>query len=81
MYQVHTDYVNKIKVYDNGTYINTVTVFVDIIHHPVLYLKQRFGDWILSLSSGKNLLSWAQSVKLVFLQNWFQPLLRGVTSI
>jgi hypothetical protein len=28
-------------------------------------LKQYFGDWILSPSSGKNLLSWAQSIELV----------------
>jgi hypothetical protein len=26
--------------------------FLDIIHCPALYLKQRFGDWILSPSVG-----------------------------
>jgi hypothetical protein len=30
-----------------------------------LYLKQCFGDWILSQSSGKSLLSWTQSIELV----------------
>jgi hypothetical protein len=45
-------------------------MFLDIIHHPTktpfcLYYKiQRFGYWILSPSSGKNLLSWAQSIEL-----------------
>jgi hypothetical protein len=29
------------------------------------YLKQRFGDWILSPCSGKNLLNWTQSIELV----------------
>jgi hypothetical protein len=27
--------------------------FLDIIHRPVYISKQRFGDWILSPSSGK----------------------------
>jgi hypothetical protein len=27
---------------------NTVTVLLDIIHHPVFYLKQRVGDRILA---------------------------------
>jgi hypothetical protein len=40
-------------------------MFLDIIHRPVLYLKQRFEDWILSPSSGKNLFVWAQSIELV----------------
>jgi hypothetical protein len=47
--------------------------FLDIIHHPVFYLK-RFGDWILSPSSGKSPLSWAQSIELVHIcgprKNW-----------
>jgi hypothetical protein len=49
---------------------------LDIIPHPVFYLKT-FGDWTLSLSLGwpqsielfpisgpKNLVSWAQSIEL-----------------
>jgi hypothetical protein len=27
--------------------------FLDIIHHPSFYFKQRFGDWSLNPSSGK----------------------------
>jgi hypothetical protein len=38
-------------------YINTIIEFLDIIH-LIFYLKH-FGDWILSPSSGKSLLSWA----------------------
>jgi hypothetical protein len=30
-------------------------VCLDIIYRPVFYLKQRFGDWILSPSSDKSL--------------------------
>jgi hypothetical protein len=52
-------------------YINTIIEFLDVIHCPVYYyyyyycyLKQRFGHWIL-LSSGKNLLSWAQLSRLL----------------
>jgi hypothetical protein len=45
---------------------DTIIVFLDIIHHPFsLFKTKRFGDWILSPSSGKNLLIWAQSVELV----------------
>jgi hypothetical protein len=33
-----------------------------------LFKKQRFGDWVLSPSSGKSLLSWAQSTELVYLR-------------
>jgi hypothetical protein len=34
-------------------YVNITITTLDIIHHPVFYLKTRcFGDWILSLSSG-----------------------------
>jgi hypothetical protein len=50
-----TSYINKIIVYG---------------HDPLLcyfYLKQRFGDWILSPTSGKSLLSWAQSIELVLI--------------
>jgi hypothetical protein len=32
--------------------LDTIIAFMDIIHHPVFYLKQNFGDWILSPSSG-----------------------------
>jgi hypothetical protein len=33
--------------------INTIIVFVDIVHRHVFYLNsQRFGDWILYPSSG-----------------------------
>jgi hypothetical protein len=35
------------------------------MHHPVFYLKQHFGDWILSPSSGKNLLCWGQLTEVV----------------
>jgi hypothetical protein len=27
--------------------------FLDMVHQSVVYLKQRFGDWALSASSGK----------------------------
>jgi hypothetical protein len=37
--------------------------FLDIIHLPDFYLK-RFGYWDLTPSSGKNLLSCAQSIEL-----------------
>jgi hypothetical protein len=40
-------------------------MLLDIIHRRVFIYKQRFGDWILSPSSGKSLLSWAQSIELV----------------
>jgi hypothetical protein len=45
-------------------------MFLNIIHRPVFIYEhshktQRFGDWILSPSSGKNLLTWAQSIELV----------------
>jgi hypothetical protein len=44
--------------------MNTVIEFLDIIYRHVLLLKtRRFGDWILSPSSGKSLLSWAQSIE------------------
>jgi hypothetical protein len=34
-------------------YINTLILFLDIIHRPVfIYNTKRFGDWILSPSSG-----------------------------
>lgn len=36
-----------------------IIVFLDVIRHPLFYLKERFREWIMSLSSGKNLLSWA----------------------
>jgi hypothetical protein len=39
--------------------------FGEIAHHPVFYLKQRFGDWILSLFSGKSLLFWAQLSRIL----------------
>jgi hypothetical protein len=39
---------------------------LDVIHRPILLFKtQRSVDWILSPSSGKNLLSCAQSIDLV----------------
>jgi hypothetical protein len=34
-------------------YVNTVFVFLDVIHGPGFYFKRRFGDWIQSPSSGK----------------------------
>jgi hypothetical protein len=46
-------YINILKVYDNIILIQLLCL--DIIHHPVFYLKQ-FGDWIMS-----RLLHWAQS--------------------
>jgi hypothetical protein len=33
-------------------YINTNIMFLDIMHRPVYFSKQRFGAWILSPSSG-----------------------------
>jgi hypothetical protein len=44
---------------------SSVIEFLDIIHRPVFYLKQRSGDWILPPSSGKQLRSLAQSTELV----------------
>jgi hypothetical protein len=43
-------------------YSGIIIGLLDIIHHPVFSLKQRFGDWILSPSSNRNLLRWAQSL-------------------
>jgi hypothetical protein len=37
--------------------LNDITIAIlDIIHRPVFYLKQRFGDWILSPFYGGNYL-------------------------
>jgi hypothetical protein len=43
----------------------TIIQSLDIIHHPVCYLKYNVSDIGLSPSLGKSLLSWAQSIKLV----------------
>jgi hypothetical protein len=45
-----------------GMYADTILDLLDIMHRPVLSLKQCFGDWILSPPSGKSLLSWAKSI-------------------
>jgi hypothetical protein len=37
---------------------------IDFLSSCFLFKTQRFGDWILSPSSGKSLLSWAQSIGL-----------------
>jgi hypothetical protein len=42
-----------------------IIVFLTLTIILYFYFKQRFGDWILSPSSGEDLLSWAQSVELV----------------
>jgi hypothetical protein len=45
-----------------------ILIIVFFLYYPstCFYLKtQRFGDWIPSPSSGKNLPSWAQSIQLV----------------
>jgi hypothetical protein len=47
--------------------ISTIIDLFDIIHGPVFLLKRRFGGWILSPSSGKNLLFWAQSADVIFI--------------
>jgi hypothetical protein len=47
------------------TYIDIIIAFLVSIHRRVSYLKETFRDWILSPSSGKNLLSWAQLIELV----------------
>jgi hypothetical protein len=39
-------------------YIDTINMLLDIIYHPVFCIKQRFGDWILSVFRW-HLLSWA----------------------
>jgi hypothetical protein len=45
-------------------------VFLDIIHRPVFLFKtQHFRDWILSLTSGRSLLSWVQLVELIMSKN------------
>jgi hypothetical protein len=53
-------------------YINITITILDIMHHPVLCLKtQRFGDWILTPSSGgtysdgPNRKSWSLSTDLL----------------
>jgi hypothetical protein len=48
-------------------------MFSDVIHRPVFYLKQRFGDWSLSPSTGKNLLSWAKLTELVLISGLRTP--------
>jgi hypothetical protein len=59
-----TEYIN-LFLKKKYTHFFTIIVFLDIIHRPAFNLKQRFGEWILSPSSGENLLSWAQSTVLV----------------
>jgi hypothetical protein len=39
------------------TSVNTVSDILNIIHRRDFTLTQRFGDWILSPSSGKSLLT------------------------
>jgi hypothetical protein len=40
-------------------------MFLDIVNRPgFLFKVQRFGDWILSQSSSKILLTWAQLIEL-----------------
>jgi hypothetical protein len=34
------------------------------MYHPVFYLIELFGVWSLSPTSGKNLLSWAESTEV-----------------
>jgi hypothetical protein len=47
-------------------YINTIIMFLDIIHRPLLFkTQQRFGDWILSPSSVGAFSVLAQSIELV----------------
>jgi hypothetical protein len=42
----------QFKVHDNGI-LKQLLTFLDIIHHPLVYVKQHFGDWTLPPSSGK----------------------------
>jgi hypothetical protein len=45
--------------------LHIIIDFLDLIHHPIFYLKEYFRDWTLSPSLGRSLLSLAQSVELV----------------
>jgi hypothetical protein len=45
-------------------FMDTTIMSLDNIHHLVEVLKQHFGDWTLSPSSGKNLLCGVQSTEL-----------------
>jgi hypothetical protein len=63
----------QVKCRSLWRYINMIGVFFDIIHRPGFNLRQRFGDWILSPSSGQSLLSWGQSIGRQGLALWTVP--------
>jgi hypothetical protein len=55
----------RLQIHYQALDLDTIIAFMDIIHHPVFYLKQHFGDWFMSLSSGKNILNWAHLIVVV----------------
>jgi hypothetical protein len=42
----------RVHIFIKKDTVYTTIVFLDVIHRPVLFKTQRFGDWILSPSSG-----------------------------
>jgi hypothetical protein len=58
----------SVKIYFKSLwrwYVNTIIAFLDIIRRPVFHLTQNVSETILSPSSGKILLSWAQTIDIV----------------
>jgi hypothetical protein len=43
----------------------TIVIFIIIIVFSDIIHRQSFEDWILSPSSGKSLLNWAQSIEMI----------------
>jgi hypothetical protein len=54
-------YITKLPLRVIQSQHDSQTCSVSVLPSVQLYLKQRFGEWIMSPSSGKNLLSLAQS--------------------
>jgi hypothetical protein len=57
---------NNSEAFNDVGSVTCISTIIDLldINHPVFLLKQLFGDWILSPSSGKSSLCWAQSTEL-----------------
>jgi hypothetical protein len=56
-----TSHLTFRSLYAYVTYINTIIELLTIIHrHCLLFRMKSFGDWILSPSSGRSLLSWVR---------------------
>jgi hypothetical protein len=62
---IHLEFVHHLSCYN----------YCVFEHYPFFCfdLKQRPGVWILSPSSGKNILSWAQSIHIVLISGRFLP--------